>query len=126
MEILEESYCMVGGHADNCQCHITHKPIYNLESGITHTDWRYIELKGYMFTGKNCFIWGEGGKKYELKAGVMCMNCHNMIYYDKCANDECYNFYMYCNYKHIAKKGLLDDMFWEIVYKQHPNLKEEV
>lgn len=99
--------------------------IESTAKGISAADWKYIELKGYMFTGKNCYIWGPEGVKLKLPEGITCMNCRGMVYYDKCANDECYNFYMYCNYKHIAKEGILDDMFWELLYRTNPHLKEE-
>lgn len=92
------------------------------KDGIGPAEWRWIGLNGYIFTGKNCWIWGPEGKKYELTAGIRCMNCHSMVYYDKCPNDECYNFYMYTNYKHIKE---LDHLFWEMLYRQNPHLKED-
>jgi len=84
------------------------------DTGITPAEWRYIELKGYMFSRNDIPVYG-------VKKGIRCMNCYSMVYIDKCPNDECYNFYEYCNY---TKVDGLESNFWELVYKQHPELKE--
>jgi len=83
---------------------------------IDPTEWKYIELKGYMSSVSDL-------PQYGVKKGWQCANCWSMVYYTKCPNDECYNFYMYTSYKHIKE---LDHLFWECLYKQHPNLKEEI
>lgn len=93
----------------------------DLEPVTSPAEWRWIPLKGYMFTGENCYIRGMNGEKYKLEAGIKCTNCGSKVYYDKCPNDECHNFYMYTNYIHV--KGF-EDMEWELVFRQYPNLKE--
>lgn len=86
-----------------------------MDKAVSPAEWRYVELKGYMFSGYDL-------KSYGVKKGIRCMNCYSMVYYDKCANDECYNFYEYINY---TKVDGLEKEFWEAVYKQHPELKEK-
>lgn len=93
------------------QYEFTYEPIKDYPRGEDYTspaEYRYIELKGYMLTGK-------GAERFGFKAGWRCMNCYSMVYYDKCPNDECYNFYHYINAKHCKfmkarKWGRLDEL----------------
>lgn len=76
------------------------------KQAISPTEWRHIELKGYMSSVDDL-------PRFGIKKGWRCMNCHSMVYYNKCANDQCYNFYMYTDYTHIKE---LDKEFWDMFY----------
>ena len=76
-----------------------------MSESISHSDWRYIELKGYMSSVDDL-------PRFGIKKGWMCMNCKSMVYYTKCPTDTCYNFYMYTNYK--ADK-FMEKRQWEIL-----------
>lgn len=68
-------------------------------------EWRWIELKGYMSSVDDLPQWG-------VRKGWMCMNCHSMVYYDKCPNDQCYNFYGYINGK---RDKFMQAKLWEML-----------
>ena len=61
----------------------------NLEF-ITPAEYEYRELKGYLYLGSL----GSKilGRNFTVTADCYCMNCYSQVYYDKCPNDECYNF----------------------------------
>lgn len=86
-----------------------------MDNDISPAEWRYIELKGYMSSVDDL-------PRFGIKKGWRCMNCYSMVYYNKCPNDQCYNFYEYTNY---TKVDGLEKEFWNLVYKQHPELKEK-
>lgn len=72
-----------------------------MDNGISPAEWRYIELKGYMSSVSDL-------PRFGIKKGFRCMNCYSMVYYDKCPNDECYNFYFYTWYKNTNDKMMWD------------------
>jgi hypothetical protein len=59
----------------------------------TPAGYRWIELRGYMSSIDDV-------PRFGIRKGWRCLNCYSMVYYDKCPNDECYNFYHYINAKH--------------------------
>jgi hypothetical protein len=82
---------------------IDNLPTEKINCDISPAEYRWIETKGYMITGIGAEIFG-------FKHGIMCMNCYSMVYYDKCPNDQCYNFYHYINAKHCS---FMKDMKWQ-------------
>lgn len=68
-------------------------------------EWRYIELKGYMSAVMDL-------PQYGVKKGWTCTNCKSMVYYTKCPNDECYNFYMYTNF---TSDNAMKELRWKML-----------
>lgn len=64
---------------------------------------RYLMLNGYRSAIADVAAYG-------VKKGWQCLNCHSMVYLDKCPNDGCYNFQVFTSFTYN-----LEERIWEML-----------